>query len=315
MTELEQIGKTPVEAIEEACRQLGVTIDDVEYEILSLPKKGFLGLKNIPAKVRVWLKNPPVEAPAPGQNAAAECPRRESVKAAAGAETELPVNQKPNDEEKTRVAVEYVRAVLSAMGLQSVQILPSQGGNTVTLLLKGEGLGVIIGRRGETLDALQQLTGLVVNRVEGSYLRVVLDSGNYREKREKTLETLAINLARSAVRNGKRTTLEPMNPYERRIIHAAVAKVEGAKSSSIGEEPNRRVVISSKRPRVAQAGGGRGRSGAPRPASGGRHDGPRPERSPGSQPSRSEQPRPAGDPAASENKEVAEKPLYSKIEV
>ena len=100
----------------------------------------------------------------------------------------------------------------------------------------------------ETIDAIQYLTSLAVNRLDGDYMRITIDSGNFREKREKTLESLAKRLARNVVRSGRSVTLEPMNPYERRIIHATVSTIEGATSSSIGEEPNRRVVISSTNP-------------------------------------------------------------------
>lgn len=113
------------------------------------------------------------------------------------------------------------------------------------MTLTGDGLGVLIGRRGETLDALQYLSGLVANRMEGEYFRITIDSGNYREKRERTLELLAKKLSSQVLKNGRSMTLEPMNPYERRIIHATVQNIDGVSSSSIGEEPNRRVVISS----------------------------------------------------------------------
>ncbi|WP_262397743.1 RNA-binding cell elongation regulator Jag/EloR [Zongyangia hominis] len=206
--EIEMTGRTVDEAVTLACESLGVERDDVEIEIIDLPKKGFFGLKNTPAKVKVTHKA-----------------------------------------SKSQLAVDYVTEVLGHMGLTNVKIDVKEEEESATLVLEGEGLGLIIGRRGETLDALQYLAGLVANRGEGSYFRITLDSGNYREKREKTLEQLALKIANTAVKTGRSTTLEPMNPYERRIIHSAVQQVEGATSSSIGEEPNRRVVISSKNPR------------------------------------------------------------------
>ncbi len=149
---------------------------------------------------------------------------------------------------KTQCAQEYLKEALAEMGLAHTEILVQEREEGVTFTLEGEGLGVIIGRRGETLDALQYLTGLAANKMDGDYFRVTIDSGHYRQKREKTLGELAERLAKNAVRSGRSSTLEPMNPYERRIIHAAVQKVEGASSASFGEEPNRRVVISSKNP-------------------------------------------------------------------
>ena len=212
-----QTGKTTEEAIEAGCRALGLERDQVEFEIIDLPKKGFLGLKNTPAKVRVYVEIP--------------------------------------QQSKGEVAATYLRDILTEMGLTNIEIAIAQEENNAVLTLSGEGLGMIIGRRGETLDALQYLTGLVANRVEGDYVRITIDSGNYREKREKTLEALAKKLANNAVKTGRSSTLEPMNPYERRIIHAAVATVEGATSTSVGEEPNRRVVISSTNPAPRRSSG------------------------------------------------------------
>ena len=175
---------------------------------------------------------------------------------------EIPEAVKP----KAELAAAYLTEVIRAMEVKDFTITPKMREDTLVLLIEGSDLGVVIGRRGETLDSLQVLTGLAANRGEGEYVRVNLDSGNFREKRTKTLEELAVKMAKNALRTGRSTTLEPMNPYDRRIIHAAVAGVEGAASTSIGEEPNRRVVISSLNPRKPQQDrrgghGGRGRRG------------------------------------------------------
>ena len=153
----------------------------------------------------------------------------------------------PTDNVRARVerSAAYVERMLGIMGIQDVKVTPRYYEDNVCLQLAGTGLGVIIGRRGETLDSIQYLSSLVANRGEGDYIRVNIDSGNYREKRERTLEALARKLANTAVRTGKSTTLEPMNPYERRIIHGAVSQVKGATSTSVGVDPNRRVVISA----------------------------------------------------------------------
>ncbi|SDN68416.1 RNA-binding cell elongation regulator Jag/EloR [Acetanaerobacterium elongatum] len=198
-------GKTVEEAIDSACEQLGVAREQVEWEILELPKKSLF--RSTPAKVKVVHKA-----------------------------------------SKVKYAKDFLHEVLGQMGLSATEIAVEEKADGVTFTLEGEGLGVIIGRRGETLDALQYLTGLVANKIDGDYFRVTIDSGNYRLKREKTLQELAVRMANTAVKTGRSTTLEPMNPYERRIIHAAVQTVEGATSNSFGEEPNRRVVISSKNP-------------------------------------------------------------------
>ena len=140
-------------------------------------------------------------------------------------------------------AAEYLLDVLQGMGVKNpaVDIREEEEGGV--LMLSGDDMGFIIGRRGETLDALQYLAGLVSNRVDNSYYRITLDIGNYREKREQTLIALAKKVAGQASRTGRRTSLEPMNPYERRIIHTAVQEVEGATSWSVGSQPYRHVMI------------------------------------------------------------------------
>ena len=259
-------GKTVEEAIEAGCAAIGEAREDVQFEILELPKKTFLGLKTIPAKVRVYLEveEAPVQAqkpgPAPRRQEAPKAPRAPKQEQPRAAKPAPPAPQEPQQPQapaplekeeltlvaepagKAKVAADYLSDILTGMGV-SPEMDVYLGESRVVLRLKGESLGVIIGRRGETLDALQHLCGLAANRAEGDYIRVTIDSGNYREKRERTLQALARRLAAQAIRKGRSCTLEPMNPYERRIIHAAVSEIEGVTSSSIGEEPNRRVVI------------------------------------------------------------------------
>ena len=181
---------------------------------------------------------------------------------------------------KAQAAVDYLSEIFAKMGLENVEINVTESENSANIALSGDGLGVLIGRRGETLDALQYLAGLVANRMEGDYYRIVVDSGNYREKREKTLENLAKKLSSQVIRTGRSMTLEPMNPYERRVIHATIQGIDGVTSSSIGEEPSRRVVISSTNPAKKnfkersseggeRRGGGRGRGGNNRGGRGG----------------------------------------------
>ncbi len=136
----------------------------------------------------------------------------------------------------------YLEEVLAAMGAEAT-VSVTEEENGCTLMIEGENLGFIIGRRGDTLDALQYLTGLVANRAENDYYRVTLDIGNYREKREQALKGLAKKMASQSARTGRKNSLEPMNPYERRLIHTAVQDVKGATSWSVGSEPNRHVVI------------------------------------------------------------------------
>lgn len=326
MREVIKEARTVEEALDLACQELGAERDSIDFEIITLPKRGFLGLRNTPAKVRVFIEEP--EAPAPkkreekadrpvkkentGRRQKQEL-RREPKKQEPRPEKPAPkaeekpeakqgfkpeknsepaVPQPPLDfvpadtvEGKARTAADYVKSVLGEMGV-AAEISIAYTDNGIVMRLSGEGLGVIIGRRGETLDALQYLSGLVANRQEGDYMRVTIDSGNYREKRERTLQQLARKLSNSAIRYGRPSTLEPMNPYERRIIHSTVSGIEGVTSSSIGEEPNRRVVISPTNPRPQQRGGkGRGS----RPGGGSRP--PRKDGKPGEGRPRDERPR------------------------
>lgn len=289
-----ETGKTVDLALEEACKKLGISKEDAQYEILEMPKKGFLGFGATPAKVRVYIEYT-----------------------------------------KSGRAVEYLHQVMEAMGFPDVSIEVKEEENGAVLTLSGEGLGVIIGRRGETLDALQYLAGLVANKMEGEYYRITLDSGNYREKREKTLEALAKKLALNAVKTGKSSTLEPMNPYERRIIHAAVQQVQGATSTSIGDEPNRRIVISSTVPQPRRSSSRSSRSSRGGRYNSSRYEGGRRSReeskgvttdTPVAESVDSEQSYSAPAPApAAENtapsapkakvQDGADQPLYSKIEI
>ncbi len=159
-------------------------------------------------------------------------------------------------------AAEYLKEILVRMGVPNPEIKIIEGEKGSTLEISGDNLGVIIGRRGETLDALQYLAGLVANRVDNSYYRITLNIGNYREKREQSLIGLAKKIARGAAKTGRKTSLEPMNPYERRIIHTAVQEVKGATSWSVGEEPYRHVIIgpSEDNPGKRSGRGGRKKS-------------------------------------------------------
>lgn len=202
-------GETVEQAFESACVQLGVDTVDAEFEVLELPEKKKLGLfGGKPAKVRAFVKSSPAQA-----------------------------------------AAEYLQNLLRLMGLSNVSISireekDEEGTQAGALLtLSGDDIGVVIGHRGETLDALQYLSGLVANHVDEGYYRITLDIGNYREKRKETLEALGKKIAMKAVKIGRNYPLEPMNPYERRIIHTAVQEVEGAKSWSEGEDIARHVVI------------------------------------------------------------------------
>ena len=228
-------------AVKLAAEELGAAVDELIVEVVQEPQKKTLGLfGGMPAIIRATL---------PEKDAAA-------------------------------AAVAFLEDVLKKMGVEQVAISIKEDGDNYAISLEGEDLGFIIGRRGDTLDALQYLTGLVANRVGGSYHRVSINIGNYREKREKTLSGLARKAAIQAAKTGRNTSLEPMNPYERRIIHTAVQKVEGATSYSVGSEPNRHVVItaSEDNPVKSRSNRSRQRNNQERPARGERRADALPER-------------------------------------
>lgn len=263
-------------AIESGALLLGLPREEVQFEIIDLPRKGgFLGLKKLPAKVRVWVELPdekparsekPRRQEAPKKEQKAEnkpaAPKAEKKPARSEkpaprvekpirveAEKPAPVEIEPTEEVRAKVekAAAYVTEILKAMGLTDFTLTPRYYEENVRLQLAGEQIGGVIGRRGETLDAIQYLASLVANRGEGEYIRLSIDSGNYREKRARTLEALARKLANQAVRTGRSITLEPMNPYERRVLHATLQNNPYVTTYSEGEEPNRRVVIAPKK--------------------------------------------------------------------
>ncbi len=145
---------------------------------------------------------------------------------------------------KIEKAKAYLSGILEKMGVEA-ELVVTAGAESAMIDIVAANNGTVIGKRGETLDALQYLTFMIANRGDKDYYRVILNSANYRERRRKTLEELAAKIAKNVLRSGRQTTLEPMNPYERRIIHSAIAEIEGVSSRSIGEEPYRKVVISS----------------------------------------------------------------------
>ncbi len=261
------VGSTVEAAHEDALAKLNAALDeDVQFEILTVAKKKVLGLfGGCDAKVRVYVEGPDPapkkEKPNKGDNRNKKNDRREKP-------ADRPQKQQKAAEpkvEKTEVqevevqgvpasevdassqagrAYAYLKEVLLKLGCEEVDAVISEveGGSKITL--KGsDKLGVIIGRRGETLDALQYLASLVANENGGGYYRIVIDIGNYREKRESTLEALANRTAGQVLRTGRSRSLEPMNPYERRVIHTAVQNIEGVESTSVGDGANRRVVI------------------------------------------------------------------------
>ena len=264
-------GKTEDEAISRALEQLKLDRDDVSVEILERAKAGFLGLGSCPAKVRVSYgeddelapeqpkvvekireekpraERPKADKPRTEKKPVEKPQRREApVKKEAPQTAEAPAAPADLGEEVNDDRAQEIKKFLSGL-LQQMEVtaevkvyLPEKGRYKV--ILEGQGLGAIIGRRGETLDAIQQLTSYSVNHT-GSRVRVQLDAENYRAKREQSLERLANKVAAKVVKYRRSVTLEPMNAYERHVIHTALQDVPGVTTYSTGVDPNRRVIV------------------------------------------------------------------------
>ena len=268
MSYIDVTGKTEDEAIRKALEQLHMDRDDVSVEILERAKSGFLGIGSSPARVRVTYGQQEPEAPAapvqpekkpeprpqPRPQPKPEQPKtrkpeppKAPVKApeppkAAQAPAAAP-EQSVLDDNARRIT-EFLTGLLEHMDSPAqVQVTETEKGR-YSVVLEGQKLGQLIGRRGETLDAIQQLTNYAVNSGREKRIRVHVDAENYRAKREQSLESLARKVAAKVTRYRRSVTLEPMNAYERHVIHAALQDVPGVNTYSIGSEPNRRVVVS-----------------------------------------------------------------------
>ena len=294
-------GKTIDLAIEAALTQLGLERDDITYQVLALPKSGFLGFGAQPAKIIVTYEVPDPEptpapvvekpksalgsasrskpkssAPVKKPEPKAEAPKAEPVK------TEAPKQEKPKTERKPERKAEpkqekpkapkaepkaekkveapktyapaeagsveekietFIKGLLEHMDSKAVPHCWKEEGNTYKVDLVGDDLGYLIGRRGDTLDAIQHLANYTINRDVEGHIRINVDAESYREKREDSLRRYARKKAQQVLKARRRTTLEPMNAYERHVIHAALQDMENISTHSTGTEPNRRVVI------------------------------------------------------------------------
>ncbi len=272
MRSIEMSARTVEDALEAACQALGVDRDDlnVSYEVLEFPARKLF--KTIPAKVRVTVEEPettapvaetpvavetaaPVAEPAAPVEAAPETPAETPAEAPAA-----PAEEPAGDEEvaldiasdaRLQAAVDYLTPIFKLMGVEDFAFSALKKGEATILRVTGTHMGALIGRRGETMESLSYLASLVVNRMEGPYIKLGLDVGGYRGKREDDLAALARRIADRVIRTGCYYEMEPMNPYERHIIHTAVADIEGVRSESKGEGPNRRVVIYSTDPNAS----------------------------------------------------------------
>ena len=304
MKQYEFSARTEDEAVELGLKELGVSIADVEVQVVEEGSKGLFGLfGSRPVKVRLTLKDaeedpladlledkpekkePERKAekkaekkaePKPEKKPAEKKPAPEKKKAEKKAEPkaetagEAPVKEEPaaakpeirpmekpevtmipadeiQADSPAGIAHEFLKELTKLMGVDVTIDMGTDAEGNVYGYINGDTLGILIGRRGETLDAVQYLTSLKVNRGKEGYTRVTLDTENYRAKREDTLIRLANRMANRALRTGRKVSLEPMNPYERRIIHYALQQADGVTTHSEGDEPNRHVVITQKK--------------------------------------------------------------------
>lgn len=201
---IEATGKTEDEAIQAALAELGCTRDQVSVEILERAKSGFLGIGAAPAKIRVSFEQP---------------------------------------DDIITLTETFLKGLLEKMGSDAVPVLEQKDENTIYVNLTGEKLGMLIGRRGETLDAIQHIANYAMNRVSEKHVHISVDAENYRSKREESLQRLAEKVAAKVLKYRKNMTLEPMNSYERHVIHTALQDYEGVSTFSTGTEPNRRIVV------------------------------------------------------------------------
>ena len=253
MRYIDVTGKTEEEAIRKGLEQLGLERDDVSVEILERARSGFLGIGSSPAKVRVTYELDVAEEPKPEAPKAKPAEKKPDPK---------PAEKKPEpkaEEKKTEPAApacdnddarrikDFLTGLLEHMDSAAEVKVYEEEKNRYKVILEGQKLGALIGRRGETLDAIQQLTNYAVNSGRDKRLRIHVDAENYRAKREQSLESLANKVAGKVLKYRRSVTLEPMNAYERHVIHAALQDKEGVTTYSIGTEPNRRVVVAYER--------------------------------------------------------------------
>ncbi|MHC1695566.1 MAG: RNA-binding cell elongation regulator Jag/EloR [Eubacteriales bacterium] len=234
ITEIIVTGKTIDTALANAASQLGIDKDSVSYEVLELPKKGFMGIGASDAKIKVKI------------------------------ETEDPSSPK-------KLAISFVQKLIENMRINAEVVVVSETEEELNLTVTGESLGLLIGHHGEILDSIQYLANLAANKSDDGYIKVSIDIENYRAKREETLKTLARRVAEKVLKYKRNITLEPMNSYERRIIHSEIQDIAGVVTYSVGSDNERKVVVALE----GNKGGGRapsaprgGTSGSPRQGGG-----------------------------------------------
>lgn len=238
---IEVTAKTLDDAITEACEKLSVTSDRLDYEVISSGSAGFLGINSKPAIIKARIKEEVTE----------EVVVEKKEEVVTNNVSEISTNKdsvKDTNVDYVAKAKEFLDEVFKAMNMEvSIKAEYIEADSILNIELSGDDMGVLIGKRGQTLDSLQYLISLVVNKVSTNYIHVKVDTENYRERRKATLENLAKNISYKVRKSRQSVALEPMNPYERRIIHSALQNDRFVTTHSEGEEPFRRVVITLKK--------------------------------------------------------------------
>lgn len=243
----EKKAKSIEEAIELAVAELNVARENAQIEVIQEPSKGFLGLGGKDAVVKVTAECGDVPTSEKSKcDCTCDCKSEKAPRTSGGVyNSDCPAENAEN----------FIRDILTAMGLE-VSVKAELNDDLLEVKLEGDNMGVVIGKRGDTLDSLQYLTSLVVNQKSEKYIKVSIDTENYRKKREEALCALSARLAEKVARTGKKFALEPMNPYERRIIHSNLQDNEDVTTFSVGQEPYRKIVIAPKNPKPYQKRGG-----------------------------------------------------------
>ncbi len=260
---MEFTAKTEDEAIAKGLAHLGLDRDDVSVEILERGKTGFLGIGSVPAKVKLTYEAPDDPAPAPAPPVVEEKPapvpkspapqpkpQPKPHKPQPAPKAELAPKSEPApaprggdaDDDVAAAIVKFQTGLFAHMGVDATPVVTREG-DTYQVVLEGENMGALIGHRGETLDAIQQLTGYAVNRGRSHRARIHVDAEGYRARREESLNRLARKTAGKVVKYRRNITLEAMNAYERHVIHTALQDYPGVSTFSTGTEPNRRTVV------------------------------------------------------------------------
>ncbi len=260
MNFVEKVGRTIEDAITEACIDLGASRDEVDVEVISKGSKGLLGFGAKDAKVRVYIKDivkedsseiedkPQQDLIKEVKSIKKEVPQKEfkkEIKKELKKDSEDFVIATPEElDEVTGYAIRFLEKLFKEMSIDATITSKIVNSNRISISISGSNMGIIIGKRGETLDAIQYIVNIVANKHREEYIKIMIDTENYRERREETLRKLAYKLSKKVQQTKKPIILEPMNPYDRRIIHSALQESRVVKTHSEGKEPFRRVVIS-----------------------------------------------------------------------